>query len=295
MADYINIDDLEAFSIVANSQSLRQAAERLHISQPPLSRKISNLETRLGVKLFIRHHYGLELTPEGRKALEIIQPFLESRESMQAKLDMLAKTRLHAIGLSTAFEQSVYEPVIKFAKSIFREQIELIRAPSPHLANEVAKGNIMAALVALPLQKSGLTILDLRYRESLLAVMPQQWENMADSINLAELNDRPFFWFSARRNPYWHAHMKEVFNKAGFKAKILEEPMEHDVLLGRIANGEAFALMPKSFSAIQRKGIKYVKVRDLPPLAMGIAYNGSEGELFAQNFAKNNLLPRNPA
>jgi DNA-binding transcriptional LysR family regulator len=55
---------------VADALSVTKAAERLHISQPPLSRHIHQLEEELGLTLFVRHRHGVTLTDEGRRLLE---------------------------------------------------------------------------------------------------------------------------------------------------------------------------------------------------------------------------------
>jgi DNA-binding transcriptional LysR family regulator len=61
---------IKAFIAVADALSVTKAAERLHISQPPLSRHIHQLEEELGVTLFVRHRQGVTLTEEGRRLLE---------------------------------------------------------------------------------------------------------------------------------------------------------------------------------------------------------------------------------
>jgi DNA-binding transcriptional LysR family regulator len=66
----MDLKRVKAFIAVAETLSVTKAAERLHISQPPLSRHIHQLEEELGVALFVRHRHGMNLTEGGRRLLE---------------------------------------------------------------------------------------------------------------------------------------------------------------------------------------------------------------------------------
>ena len=140
MADFVDIASLRAFAVVARELNMRRAADLLNISQPPLSRKIKNLENNVGACLFIRRTYGLELTDAGKELLGIIQPLLSMQEDVQKKLDKFKKDETCVVGLTTAFEQSVYDPVIAVLKSL-RDNGKIIikRAASVQLANDVMK------------------------------------------------------------------------------------------------------------------------------------------------------------
>jgi DNA-binding transcriptional LysR family regulator len=61
---------IRAFIAVADALSVTRAAERLHISQPPLTRHIHQLEHELGVTLFLRHRQGVTLTEAGQRLIE---------------------------------------------------------------------------------------------------------------------------------------------------------------------------------------------------------------------------------
>jgi DNA-binding transcriptional LysR family regulator len=66
----MDLRHIRAFIAVADALSVTRAAERLHISQPPLSRHIHQLEYELGLTLFVRHRHGVTLTEAGQRLLE---------------------------------------------------------------------------------------------------------------------------------------------------------------------------------------------------------------------------------
>ena len=78
---------------VAECKSISQAAEMLYISQPSLSRYLSNLENELGVNLFVRTLNGTELTAAGKIYLEYAKEIKLLKETMNSKLKELKREK----------------------------------------------------------------------------------------------------------------------------------------------------------------------------------------------------------
>ena len=255
----LDIRLLRYFAVVAEENNMSRAAQRLFMSQPPLSRHIRQLEERLGVTLFVRHTKGLTLTNEGLRVLEIVRPLLEQQDKTWAALSQLAPNGVQSLrlGLTTAFEQGVFaalEPQLNTRV----ETLRLVRKGSPDLVRQVRRGKLDAAVVALPLEAVGLAVTPIDWHEPLIAALPAIWpEAGSESLPLAALNLRPLFWFSRERNPAFFDATRECFQRVGYAPVCLEEPLEHDVLLARIAHGDGLSLLPASFAAIQRQGVVF--------------------------------------
>ena len=78
---------------VAECRSISQAAEMLYISQPSLSRYLSNLENELGVNLFVRTLNGTELTEAGKIYLEYAKEIKLLRSTMDSKIKALKREK----------------------------------------------------------------------------------------------------------------------------------------------------------------------------------------------------------
>ncbi|HSC86105.1 MAG TPA: LysR family transcriptional regulator [Polyangiaceae bacterium] len=88
----MSFTQIEYFVAVAEEGTLTRAAHRLHVSQPPLTRQIRNLEDELGAPLFERSGRGMTLLPEGERFLDHARSLLEARE--RARLSVQRDTSI---------------------------------------------------------------------------------------------------------------------------------------------------------------------------------------------------------
>lgn len=82
----MSLAQLTYFVAVAEEQHLTRAAKRLHVSQPPLTRQIQQLEDELGVRLFERSPKGMRLLPNGETLLTRAKQILELVERARTEL-----------------------------------------------------------------------------------------------------------------------------------------------------------------------------------------------------------------
>ena len=115
----MDLRHLHAFLAVAEELSVTRAAERLHISQPPLSRSIRQLEEELGVTLFVRHRHGVALTEQGGQLLDAARRLdAAANEFLDAARGV---TRAHTdrlrVGIAAGLWESVNQVRVQYIRA----------------------------------------------------------------------------------------------------------------------------------------------------------------------------------
>lgn len=85
----MEIKNLRYFLAVAREENMSKAAERLHVSQPTLSKTLKALEEELGKKLFIRHSFSISLTDEGMLLRDRAQDLVAMSDKIEQEFSSL--------------------------------------------------------------------------------------------------------------------------------------------------------------------------------------------------------------
>lgn len=269
---------LALFLAVADALSFRQAAETLHLSQPPLSRAIRELEERLGTRLFDRTTQGVALTEAGRRLLPYarrVGQLLRYAQAAVAAQGMPATLRL---GLTSAVEPAWFRGLAQRVQAAQSgTTVSVVSDASPKLVRQLGAGKLDAAFVALPTQAPGLDVQELDRLPMVVAMPSSHPLARRRSVRLADLASEALFWFERARQPAFYDHCQQVFSRHGFAAPKLREPADHHVLLAEVASGRGMALLPRSFTALRRPGVVYRALAEGEALAVGIGLATREG------------------
>ena len=139
----MEIRTLKYFLEIANEENLTRAAEKLHITQPTLSRQIAGLEQEIGRKLYTRESYGIRLTEEGRLLKKRAQEILE----LEAKtLTELTGTNIHGTIYIGAGETAGVKHISKVLRDLRRDYPEInyrmISGDAEDISDKLSKGLI---------------------------------------------------------------------------------------------------------------------------------------------------------
>jgi DNA-binding transcriptional LysR family regulator len=262
--------DLRAFAAVGELQSFAAAARSLHLSQPALSRRISNLEDQLGVRLLDRTTRSVELTALGRR-------FLGETRNLLAGLDR-SVVSLHDVAHLEAGDVTVgcvFSAVHHFLPPVIRS----FRAQHPHVLVRIIEegadavlASVMSGEADFALNYTGMQDPEVEFtpllREPFVLACPAGHPlARRRAVRWDELADHPYALVShASRN-------RVLIDQALAEVARLRRPVcevRHvSTLIGLVENGLAIAVVPRL--ALPRKPASVVGVRlDKPAITRTI-------------------------
>ena len=271
MSSKLDSRSLALFLAVADALSFRQAAEALHLSQPPLSRAIRELEARLGTALFDRHARGVGLTDAGRRLLPYARGVADLLRQAEAAFQGAAVPATLRLGLTSAAEPAWFRGLADRVQALQPGVAVAVSSDtSPRLVRQLRKGQLDAAFIALPTDVRGLDVLALDRLPTVVALPSAHPLARRRLLRLADLADEPIFWFERARQPAFYDHCEQVFARHRFAPTRLREPADHHVLLAGVAAGRGMALLAGSFAGLRRAGVAYRRLAEGDALALGI-------------------------
>ncbi len=271
MSSKLDSRSLALFLAVADALSFRQAAEVLHLSQPPLSRAIRELEARLGTPLFDRHARGVGLTDAGRRLLPYARGVADLLRQAEAAFQGAAVPATLRLGLTSAAEPAWFRGLADRVQALQPGvRVDVASDTSPRLVRQLRAARLDAAFIALPTDVRGLEVQELDRLPMVVALPSDHPLARRRLLRLADLADEPVFWFERARQPAFYDHCEQVFARHRFAPTRLREPADHHVLLAEVAAGRGMALLASSFAGLRRAGVAYRRLAEGDALSLGI-------------------------
>ena len=256
---------LRYFIGVAEELHFGRAAQRLGISQPPLSQQIRALETELGVALFERSSRRVTLTAAGRLFL------VEARRTLaQAEhaVTVARRAELGEIGeLTVGFSTSApFTTVVNQALFSFRQRYPGIRLRLNEMARDaqveaLAAEELDVAFVrgfALPVLPPGIRVLPLIEEPMLLAMRAgHPLAKLDRPIRITDLAGEPFVTLGREGGGGFNEHLALLCRRAGFEPNFAQGASGLATLLGLVAAGFGITMISTSLGALHTDNIVY--------------------------------------
>ncbi|ARU94459.1 LysR family transcriptional regulator [Tatumella citrea] len=254
------LNQLISFCTVAETGNISKAADRLNISQPPLSRQIAQLESTLGAKLFSRSANGVSLTIAGEQFLSDSHAILGLLEQACNNIRALESGQKGFIRLGATMyaSYSVLPHVTMQHRQRYPDiSVQFQEMIPVDLKTALLDGRLDAAISFSEPSSPGIDSMVL-LSEPLIAALPAGHPLAKSShFSLEWLSDEPFITVPRHSAPVLYDSILEQCLKAGFSPHIGLEVTVQQTVMNFVAHGAGVALIPASMENGQLRGVVY--------------------------------------
>jgi DNA-binding transcriptional LysR family regulator len=282
---------LRQFVVLAEELNFGRAAARLHMSQPPLSVAMRNLETIVGTTLFDRSRHHVRLTPAGHAFYKDAQRLMMSAQ-MAVERARRAEQGLEG-ALRLSFVPSAALDVLPLIFKRFRTEfptvhLRLTAETTSRQLDDLRNGEVELGLIVGPVYDTrGLAMVDLQAQPFVIAVPADHALARRTSVRVAELSAESFVSFPASEGAGFVAALLGTCQAAGFLPKIVQEAAQMQAILTLVAGGLGVALVPNAMRRLHMEDVAFLDIIDAkvaPSYDLMFAYGVNNDNPVIQEF-----------
>jgi Transcriptional regulator len=263
--DAIEFRHLKYFIALAEELNFSRAASRCHVSQPPFSVAIQQLESYLDLKLVIRSSRNVELTEAGRQfytyALQV------TRHANQAFTDI----QKFSIGLSRSISVGFHASMIfrglpdtirAFKTEMPGVQVSLYEMSSKKQFDAVLAGDLdigfTHSLASINSDAVGCVNL---FSEKFLLCVPDYYRLPPGEVGLSQFKDENFIIFDRDASPHYFDTITSICIEAGFSPRMEHHSKQWLTTVAMVSKGMGVALVPECLAQTGMKGVNFHRVQ----------------------------------
>lgn len=261
---------LNYFVAVAQELSFSRAAERLHISQPPLSQQIKLLEEDLGVQLFERTRRSVKLTNAGELFLESATAILEQYAAARDLCTLTLDGRAGKLRIAFTASVPIFEQFPRLIQG-FRRAYPAVEMDLLHLSTGEQLLALDAAQIDIGFLRPSLnfrappafSVQPLWHDALMLAVASDH--HLADAarqIRMEDLAHEDFILFPQALGCGLFDHITTLTSLAGFAPRIVQQVRENSTTLALVAAGLGISVVPSTYTVSKPPGVVFRPIHE---------------------------------
>ncbi|RBW69583.1 LysR family transcriptional regulator [Bacillus taeanensis] len=279
----MELRQLQYFITVAEELNFSRAAERLRITQPPLSLQIQNLEKELGIVLFYRNNRHVELTDAGKLFFDDVRKMFDH---LDRAVENAQRTHHGEIGkLTVGFVGSatydILPSVLREFRSLYPDvQVHLLELSTPMQIETLLEEEIDVGVLRPPVHYEALRTEIVSIAPCVLAVPKQHPLLEKENLSLLDLTPYPFVMLSRKT---WAGLYDEILGLCN--PIIQQEALEFQTVIGLVAAGMGIAVVPQSAMNLHTQEVVYLDFNNqLPAASMGISWRRTDQSPLVKTF-----------
>ncbi len=261
----MDIELLKEFVVVAEHLNFSKASKKLYIAQPVLSRHIADLESQLGIQLFIRSKHSVQLTYMGGLMLEEANAIIERYEQAIHKIRQTAAGNIGSLTigfLEGAVKKFLASLIMRFNSNYPKADLHLISMDLGDLTRSLKNGDLdIGFTLALDPGNTDDLNIKILYSDFYSLVVPKS-HPLADksSVEIIDLKNEQFIMPSPDYFPNAMDKLIKICNSKGFNPKIVKQTPRIDTVLLMVEIGMGVALMPRHDAIYANSNVCFIDV-----------------------------------
>lgn len=242
----MDIRHLTYFVHVAKEKSFTMASQKLHVSQPALSKMIKSLEDELGVTLLDRSLKVPKLTDAGENLLEQAQKILEAFDALSKSIsDTVNLQKGHlSVGIPPVIGTIFFPKIIaEFRKTYPGIKFSMIEDGARRIEEKVNEELIDIGIVITPVNGSKFNVISAIQDQIVLLVHKDHPLSSKKKVTMADLKDEPFIMTS--EDFMIHHLILKVCRDSGFEPKIDFITSQWDFIQEMVSLKQGISLLPR--------------------------------------------------
>lgn len=256
-----SLSRLSCFIAVAEELHFGRAAERLHMTQPPLSRQIQQLESELGVHLIDRTTRSVTLTPAGVAFLPDARRILQLAEGAALNVKRVPAGDLGTVVIG--FTAASAHPVLPRLFEATRQQMPDVKLDLREMVTAaqieaLMTGELDLGMARPPLKRPGLVSRPLLH-EQLIAALPAAHPlvEVRRQLTLNDLDGQDMVMYSPVQARYFNELLISTFTIAGATPRYVQYVTQVHTMLVLVRSGIGIALVPASTATLHPEGVVF--------------------------------------
>ena len=271
------LSQLRCFVAVAEELHFGRAAQRLNMTQPPLSRQVQLLERILGVVLLDRTSRSVRLTPAGRAFLIEAKRILRLADSAALATRRIASGDAGrvAVGFTAASGYSFLPNLVDLARTkLPNVDLTLRELVSGEQVEALLTGRIDLGLVRPPLTRPEFDKVRV-LTEPLVAALPSGDPRLEKPvISLSDFGDQPMVMYAPEGAGYFHGMLTAMFDEAGVSPQYVQHMSQIHSILALVHARIGAAVVPEAATKLHFEGVEFRPLETSPerPVELFVAW-----------------------